>query len=76
VKSFSNAFFHGLAALPYVLVLEKKDVSLGNPTFGNDQPIASRIGNQTIKQNGQADSEAPDGYGVSAMTIFRDKSKD
>ena len=31
---------------------------------------------QTIKQNGQADSEAPDGYGVSAMTIFRDKSKD
>jgi hypothetical protein len=31
---------------------------------------------QTIRQNEKADLDAPDGYGVSAMTIFRDKSKD
>ena len=71
-------WFSGKIRLPQGRQLEYVHMGYGS-TYERDLLLTIERGvvtQQTIKQNGTADLDAPDGYGVSAMTIFSEKSKE
>jgi hypothetical protein len=71
-------WFSGKIRLPQGRQLEYVHMGYGS-TYERDLLLTIERGvvtQQTIKQNGTADLDAPDGYGVAAMTIFSEKSKE
>jgi hypothetical protein len=71
-------WYSGSIRLPQGRQLEYVHMGYGS-TYEQDLLLTIERGvvtQQTTKQNGKADVDAPDGYGVAAMTIFSDKSKE